>query len=106
MKPELPRSSLCQRDGDGHRVVAPYRFLDETDDPVVIDLGEAQIAGLQQRCIVPPYPVEATDVAFDIAGPIPVAHLQFILVGVEIFLLSGYRFVLQQLETIVDTVIA
>src|SRR5262245_18083241 len=101
MKPELPRSSLCQRDGDGHRVVAPYRFLDEPVDPVVIGLGEAQIAGLQQRCIAPPYSAEATDVAFDIAGPSPVPHLQFIIVGVKIFLLSGYRFVLQQLKTIV-----
>src|SRR5215471_7495019 len=106
MKPELPQSTLCQRYGDGHRIVACYRLLDEADDLVVVDLGEAQIAGLQQRRIVPPYPVEATDVAFDIAGSIPVAHLQFILVGVEIFLLSGYRFVLQQLETIVDKVIA
>src|SRR5262245_50136803 len=106
MKPELPRSGLRQRHGDGHRIIACHRFLDETDDLVVIDLREAQIAGLQQRRIVPPYPVEATDVAFDIAGPIPVADLQFILVGVEIFLLSGYRFVLQQLETVVDAVIA
>src|SRR5262249_61955021 len=61
---------------------------------------------LHPRRFSPPYPVEATDVAFDIAGPIPVADLQFILVGVEIFLLSGYRFVLQQLETVVDAVIA
>src|SRR5215813_15061825 len=106
MKPEFPRSSLCQRHGDSHRVVAPCRLLDETDDLVVIDLGEAQIAGLQQRRIVPPYPVKATDVAFDIAGPIPVAHPQFIFVGVKIFLLSGYRFMLQQLEAIVDAVIA
>src|SRR5215510_88649 len=106
MKPEFPRSSLCQRHGDSHRVVARYRFLDETDDLVVIDLGEAQIAGLQQRRIVAPYPVEATDVVFDVTGPIPITNLQFILVGVEIFLLSGYRLVLQELETVVDAVIA
>src|SRR5258708_7537262 len=36
---------------------------------------------------------------------VPFAHLQFIFVGVEIFLLTGYRFVLHQLETIVDAVI-
>src|SRR5215475_2513290 len=105
MKPELPRFSLCQRYGDSHRIVPSYRFLDEANNVVVVDLGEAQITGLQQRRIVPPYPVEAADVAFDIAGPIPVAHLQFILVRVEIFLLSSYRFVLQQLETIVNAVI-
>src|SRR5262245_40893788 len=96
MKPELPQSALGQRYGDGHRIVARHRLLDEADDLVVVDLGEAQIAGLQQRRIVPPYPVEATDVAFDIAGPIPVAHLQFIFLGIKVFLLSGYRFVLQQ----------
>src|SRR5262245_51411582 len=106
MKPELARSGLCQRHGDGHRVIACHRFLYQTDDLVVVDLREAQIVGLQERRIVPPYAVEAGDVAFDIAGPIPVANLQFILVGVEIFLLSGYRFVPQQLETIVDAVIA
>src|SRR5262245_54653706 len=106
MKPELPQSTLCQRYGDGHRIVACYRLFYEADDLVVVDLGEAQIAGLQQRRIVPPYPVEATDVAFDIVGPIPVAHLQFIFLGIKVFLLSWYRFVLQQLETVVDAVIA
>src|SRR6516225_5506957 len=106
MKPELARPGLRQRHGDGHRIIACYRFLYETDDLVVIDLREAQIAGLQQRRIVAPYPVEATDVVFDIAGPIPIANLQFVLLGVKVFLLSGYRFVLQQLETIVDAVIA
>src|SRR5260370_22780478 len=106
VKPELPRSDLCQRHGDGHRIVACYRFLDETDDVVVVDLRKAQIAGLQERRIVPPYPVEACDVVFDIAGPIPVANLHFILLGVKVFLLSGYRFVLQQFETVVDAVTA
>src|SRR5262252_6210180 len=106
MEPELARSGLCQCHGDGHRIIACHRFLYETDDLVVVDLREAQIVGLQERRIVPPYAVEAGDVAFDIAGPIPVANLQFILLGVKIFLLSGYRFVLQQLETVVNAVIA
>src|SRR5262249_17438875 len=106
MKPELPRSDLRQRHGDGHRTIACYRFLDETDDLVVVNLGEAQIAGLQQRRIVPPYSVEAADLIFDIARPIPVADIQFIFLGIEVFLLSWYRFVLQQLETVVDAVIA
>src|SRR6516165_2118054 len=106
MKPELARPGLCQRHGDGHRIIACYRFLYETDDLVVVDLGEAQIAGLQECRIVPPYAVEAGDIVFDIAGPIPVANLQFVLLGVKVFFLAGYRFVLQQLETIVDAVIA
>src|SRR5215469_7334145 len=106
MKPELARSGLCQRHGDGHRIVACYRFLNETDDLVVIDLGEAQIVGLQQRRIVAPYPVEATDVVFDIAGPIPVANLQFIFVGIEIPPPSRFFLLPQQLETIVNAVIA
>src|SRR6516225_2049569 len=106
MKPELARSGLCQRHGDGHGVIACFRFLYETDDLAVVDLREAQIVGLQERRIVSPYAVEARDVAFDIAEPVPVAHLQFILLGIKVFLLSGYRFVLQQLETVVDAVIA
>src|SRR6516225_3807575 len=55
MKPELARSGLCQRHGDGHRIIACHRFLYETDDLVVVDLREAQIVGLQERRIVPPY---------------------------------------------------
>src|SRR5262244_2499696 len=106
MKPELPRSGLCQRHGDGHRIIACHRFLYETDDLVVVDLREAQIVGLPERRIVPPYAVEAGDIVFDIAEPIPVANLQFILLGVKVFLLSGYRFVLQQLETVINAVIA
>src|SRR6516225_4791454 len=106
MKPELARSGLCQRHGDGHGVIACFRFLYETDDLAVVDLREAQTVGLQERRIVSPYAVEARDVAFDIAEPVPVAHLQFILLGIKVFLLSGYRFVLQQLETVVDAVIA
>src|SRR5215475_1901366 len=106
MKPELARSGLCQRHGDGHHIIACHRFLYETDDLVVVDLREAQIVGLQERRIVTPYAVEAGDVTFDIPGPIPVANLQFILLGVKVFLLSGYRFVLQQLETVVNAVIA
>src|SRR5215831_3892048 len=54
MKPELVRSGLCRRHGDGHRIIACYRFLDEANDLFVVDLSEPQIAGLQQRRIVPP----------------------------------------------------
>src|SRR5262249_47671017 len=106
MKPELARSDLCQRHGDGHPIIPCHRFLYETDALVVVDLREAQIVGWQERRIVPPYAVEAGDVTFDIPGPIPVANLQFILLGVKGFLLSGYRFVLPQLETVVNALIA
>src|SRR5262249_61568946 len=59
MKPELARSDLSQPHGDGHRIIASHRFLYETDDIVVVVLLEAQIVGLLDRRIVPPYAVEA-----------------------------------------------
>ena len=43
------RALAGERDRDRDRVVAVDRFLDEADDLVVVDLREAQIAGLQQR---------------------------------------------------------
>jgi hypothetical protein len=48
VEPEL-RGPRRQRDGDRDRVVAIDGFLDEADDLAVVDLREAQIAGLLQR---------------------------------------------------------
>src|SRR5260370_3604927 len=62
MKPELPRSGLRQRHGDGHRIVPRHRFLDEADDLAVVALGEAQITSMQARRIVPPSAVHPADV--------------------------------------------
>src|SRR5260370_32158021 len=66
MKPELPRSGLRQRHGDGHRIVPRHRVLDEPDDLSVFDLGEAQITSLQDRRIIHPYAVLPSDEALDI----------------------------------------
>ena len=52
------RPVAVERDRDRDRVVAVDRFLDEADHLAVVDLGEAQVAGLQQRRIVAPQPVE------------------------------------------------
>src|SRR5262249_57053591 len=97
--------ALLQRRGDGRGFVACSRLLEEADALVVVDWREAKFVVLRERRIVPPYAVEAGDIVFDIAEPIPVANLQFILLGVKVFLLSGYRFVLQQLETVINAVI-
>src|SRR5262249_44905410 len=78
MKPELAWPGLCQRHGDGYRIIARHRFLYQTDDLVVVDLREAQIVGLQERRIVPPYAVEAGGVAFYISRPLPPPHPPFI----------------------------
>src|SRR5947207_8376077 len=72
----------------------------------VVYLGKAKILALQQGGVVPAHAFEASDISFDVAGLIPVPHFQFVLLGIEVFLLSRDRFVLQELETIVDAVIA
>ncbi len=46
------------------------------------------------------------DIAADIPGPVPVSRLELIFLRIEIFLLSGYRLVLQELEAIIDAVVA
>src|SRR5215831_9461892 len=106
MKPELAWSGPRQRHGNGDRIVAGHRFLNEADHLAVVDLGKTQIVGLQQGSVVPAYLIETPDVGLDVAGPIPVAHFQFVFLGVEVFLLSWDWFVLQELEAIVDAVIA
>src|SRR5262245_22377667 len=106
MKPELAWSGPRQRYGNGDRIDSGHRFLDEANHLAVVDLGKTQIIGLQQGGVVPADAVEASDITFDVARLIPVTHFQFVFLGVEVFLLSGDRFMLQELEAIVDAVIA
>src|SRR3954454_13819507 len=106
MKPELSWSSFCQCHRHGDRILALHRFLDKSDYFAVVDLREAQVAGLQQSRVSFPYPIKLTDVILDIAGLLPVPDLKLVFLRVEIFLLAGYRFMLEQLESIVDAVAA
>src|SRR5262245_9939543 len=71
MEPELTRRSLGQRHSDRDRIVVGGRFLDVADDIAVVDLGEPQIAGLQQGRIASPDAIEPRDVVLDIAGRVP-----------------------------------
>src|SRR6266436_6966228 len=105
MEPKLPRR-LRQCHRNRHGVVARNRFLDETDDLAVVDRGETQVAGLQQGGIALPHPVEAGDIVLDVSRLVPVAHLEFIFLGVEIFLFARDRLVLEELETVVDAIAA
>src|SRR5262249_62143608 len=104
MEPELPRAGAAECDRHRNGIAARRRFLDEADDLVVIDEGEAQIAGLQQRGVGAPQSVEAPDVVLDVAGPIPIANLELVFLGIEIFLAAGDRGVLDELEPAVDAV--
>src|SRR5438105_11653259 len=105
MKPELTRSVAGKRDYDRNRIVVRDRFLDEADHVVVVDGGKAQIAGLLQGVIALTQSVERRDVIADVPGLVPVAVLELVFFRVEIFLAAEERFVLEQLEAAVDTVI-
>ena len=48
--------------------------------------------------------LRSRDVGLDIAGLVPVAHLDLVFLGIEIFFLAGNRLVLQQFEAVVDAV--
>ena len=52
VEPERARAVAVERDGDGDRVVMLDRFLDEADHLAVVDLREAQVAGLLQRRVL------------------------------------------------------
>src|SRR5260221_5028421 len=93
MKPELAWSRPRQRYGNRDRVVAGDRLLHEANYLAVVDLDKTQVVGLQHRGVVPAYPIEPFDIAFDIPGPIPVPHFQLVFLGVEAFLLSRERLV-------------
>src|ERR1700750_412824 len=48
VEPELPRSRIGERNAHRHGVVAGRRFLHEADDLRIVNLREAQSAGLLQ----------------------------------------------------------
>jgi hypothetical protein len=53
-----------------------HRFLEVADNLAIVDGGEAQVCGLQQRGIFPPQPVEPADIVFDVARLVPIAGLE------------------------------
>src|SRR6202165_5718053 len=102
-KPEFVHLAR-QRDGRNDRVGLIDRFLDKADDVAVIDRNEAQLAGLVQRGVFAPGTVEVADVGLDVAGLVPIPHLDLVFFGIEIFFLAGYWIVFQEFEPVVDAV--
>src|SRR6202171_789031 len=102
-KPEFVHLAR-QRDGRNDRVGLIDRFLDKADDVAVIDRNEAQLAGLLQRGVFAPGTVEVADVGLDIAGLVPIPHLDLVFFGIELFFLAGYWIVFQEFEPVVDAV--
>src|SRR5450755_5150291 len=92
-KPEFMHIAR-QRDDTHDSVGHIDRFLDKADDIAVIDRNEAQLAGLLQRRVLAPDPIEIADVGLDITRPVPIAHLDLVFFGIEIFFLAGDRIVL------------
>src|SRR5262249_43743958 len=104
VQPELLRG-VGERDRAGDRVVAADRLLQETDDIVVVDLQELQVAGLLKRAVVTTDLVQPADIILDVARRVPVARLDLVFLGVEIFLAPRDGLVLEQLEAVVDAVV-
>src|ERR1700682_4530350 len=95
-----------ERDRDDNAVGLIDRFLDEADDVTVIDRNKAQIACLLQRRVFPAGAVEIADIGLDIAGLVPIPHLDLVFFGIEIFLAAWYGFVFEKFESVADAVIA
>src|SRR6266478_6294610 len=104
MKPELARTLLRERHRDSHGIVVRRRLFDVTDDLRVVDLCETQVARLQQGRIGSANAIDLSDVALDIARPIPVVGLELVFLGIEVLFPARYRLVFEQLEAIVDAV--
>src|SRR5579871_2839348 len=106
VEPELVRCRHIEGDRSGDGVRPVDRFLDETDHLGVIDRRKPQVGSLQQGRVCPPHGVEASDIVLDVARLVPVAHLELVLLRIEIFLLAGDGLVLDQLEAVVDSIIS
>src|SRR5205085_2580635 len=106
MEPEFPRTFLCERHRHRHRIVARRGLLHVADNVIIIHLRKTQIARLQQSRICSANAIKLRDIAADIARPVPVSRLELIFLGIEIFFLSGYRLVLEKLESVVDAVVS
>ena len=104
MQPEFAGARAAERDRDGDGIVARGRLLDKADDLVVVDRGKAHIAGLQQCRILPAQPVEATNIVLDVARLVPVAGLELVFFRMQVFLATGNRRVLDELEPAVDAI--
>src|SRR3954452_19230073 len=72
-----------QRDRNRDRIGLIHGLLDETDRVVVFDAEEAQFAGLLQRRVVAPDPVEFGYEGLNVAGLVPIPYLDLVFFGVE-----------------------
>src|ERR1700730_834938 len=106
MEPELPRLLLRQCHCNSHGIVVRHRFLHVADNLAVVDLRKTHVARLQQSSIGSANSIELSYLAVDVVRPIPVPGLELIFLGIEVLLLSRYRLVLEQLETVIDAVTA
>src|SRR5262245_22536431 len=103
VKPELPWS-LVERNGDRDTVGRVCGFLNKTDDVLVVDLSKRQIARLLKRRVVAAYSIDLGNVVLDVSRLVPIPHFDLVLLGIPIFFATGHRFMLEQLEPIVDPV--
>src|SRR5437588_750481 len=104
MKPEFARTLLRERHRDSRGIVVRRRFFDVADDLRVVDLCETQVARLLQGRIGSANAIYLSDIALDIARPIPIPALELVFLGIEVLLPSRYRLVFEQLEAVVDAV--
>ena len=67
------------------------RRAEASQSLIVIDLRKAQVRSLQQRRVGAAQAVEFRDIGLDVARLVPIAHLDFVLLGIQIFLFALNR---------------
>ena len=90
------------RDEDGVRPVEAA--LAVAEDVLVGALVEDEVPVLVERPVLPADPVDAGDVVADVAGCVPVARLDLVLLGVQVLLRARDGGVLAELVAAVDPV--
>src|SRR5450830_1530930 len=76
--------------------------LDEVEDALVAHAQETHAQMRLQGRVFGAELVQPGHVVDDVAGPLPVPGADFVLLGVEVFLLAGHRLRFAQFETAVD----
>src|SRR5699024_2035170 len=81
-EPDLMRIAT-QRHGSSRDMGAIRGGFDESCAIGIVDCHEAEIAGLLQGGVGAAGEVERSDIGLEIAGPIPIADLDLVFLGVE-----------------------
>ena len=80
------------------------RFLDKADDVAVVDRMKRRLLVCCRAALARRTRLSSRDIGLDVAGLVPIPHLDLVFFGIEIFFPARDRLVLQQFEAVVDAV--